>query len=62
MSNEQLTTVPNVCECDAFMAACLTGTDNEMYGRLFDKWGGGWHVGSDLPLAKYCPWCGKELP
>ena len=49
------------CECQAFKAAQLGGTDNEGYGRLVRWFGDGWQIGCDLPTINYCPWCGLEL-
>lgn len=54
-----------VC-CRPFAAALEPGTDNECYGALIcDVWldpPQEWIAGVGLPVIRFCPWCGKELP
>lgn len=49
----------DVC-CEPWRTAQLDGTDSEAYGRLLSNYGGEWHMGSDLPEVRFCPWCGAR--
>jgi len=52
-----------VC-CKNMGKAVREGTDNEGYGALIDSFSfdKGYGIGSaPLPMANYCPWCGRKL-
>jgi len=49
------------CECDTFTAATKSGTDAEGFGPCFSVWDGKWDIGCDLPIPRFCPWCGRRI-
>ena len=47
--------------CPPMITAQKSGTDNEGWGPLIERFGGAWDIGCGLPDLQYCPWCGKDV-